>query len=38
MAFDIPSLIQGYAQGYFLMADETGDLGWYTTRQRAIIP
>ncbi len=38
MAFDIPSLIQGYAQGYFLMADETGDLGWYTTRKRAIIP
>jgi leucyl/phenylalanyl-tRNA--protein transferase len=38
MAFDIPSLIQGYAQGYFLMADETGDLGWYTSRQRAIIP
>jgi leucyl/phenylalanyl-tRNA--protein transferase len=38
MAFDIPSLIQGYAQGYFLMADETGDLGWYTSRNRAIIP
>jgi len=38
MAFDIPSLIQGYAQGYFLMADETGDLGWYTSRKRAIIP
>ncbi|AFZ19669.1 leucyl/phenylalanyl-tRNA--protein transferase [Allocoleopsis franciscana] len=38
MAFDIPSLIQGYAQGYFLMADETGDLGWYTSRHRAIIP
>ncbi|GAB4180723.1 MAG: leucyl/phenylalanyl-tRNA--protein transferase [Coleofasciculaceae cyanobacterium] len=38
MAFDIPSLIQGYAQGYFLMADETGDLGWYTSRTRAIIP
>jgi|SRR5919199_387200 leucyl/phenylalanyl-tRNA--protein transferase len=38
MAFDIPSLIQGYAQGYFLMADETGDLGWYISRTRAIIP
>lgn len=38
MAFDIPSLIQGYAQGYFLMADETGALGWYTSRQRAVIP
>lgn len=38
MVFDIPSLIQGYAQGYFLMADENGDLGWYTSRHRAIIP
>ncbi|MBD2126215.1 leucyl/phenylalanyl-tRNA--protein transferase [Microcoleus sp. ZQ-A2] len=38
MAFDIPSLLQGYAQGYFLMADETGELGWYTSRHRAIIP
>jgi leucyl/phenylalanyl-tRNA--protein transferase len=38
MALDIPSLIQGYAQGYFLMADESGDLGWYASRQRAIIP
>ena len=38
MAFDISSLIQGYAQGYFLMADENGDLGWYTSRSRAIIP
>ncbi len=37
-ALDIPSIIQGYAQGYFLMADETGALGWYTTRQRTIIP
>lgn len=38
MAFDIPSLIQGYAQGYFLMADETGSLGWYSSRKRTIIP
>jgi leucyl/phenylalanyl-tRNA--protein transferase len=38
MTFDIPSLIQGYAQGYFLMADESGELGWYTSRHRAIIP
>ncbi len=38
MAFDIPSLIEGYAQGYFLMADETGDLGWYSSRKRTIIP
>ena len=38
MRFDIPSLIQGYAQGYFLMSDETGALGWYTSRKRAIVP
>lgn len=38
MAIDIPSIIQGYAHGYFLMADETGALGWYTSRKRAIIP
>jgi leucyl/phenylalanyl-tRNA--protein transferase len=35
---DIGSIIQGYAQGYFLMADETGELGWYSSRQRALIP
>ncbi|HEY9652477.1 MAG TPA: leucyl/phenylalanyl-tRNA--protein transferase [Coleofasciculaceae cyanobacterium] len=38
MGIDISSLIQGYAQGYFLMADETGSLCWYSSRQRAIIP
>ena len=38
MELDIPSLIQGYAQGYFLMADESGELGWYISRQRAVIP
>ena len=38
MAFDIPSLIQGYAQGYFLMADESDNLGWYASRVRAVIP
>jgi len=25
MEFDIAAIIQGYAQGYFLMADEDGD-------------
>ncbi len=38
MAFDIPSLIQGYAQGYFLMADDSGNLGWYSSRMRTVIP
>ncbi|MEO8891523.1 MAG: leucyl/phenylalanyl-tRNA--protein transferase [Coleofasciculaceae cyanobacterium] len=38
MAFDILSLIQGYAQGYFLMADENNNLGWYSSRVRTVIP
>ncbi|MGQ4648719.1 leucyl/phenylalanyl-tRNA--protein transferase [Lyngbya aestuarii] len=38
MEFDIPVIIQGYAQGYFLMADESGNLGWYSSRKRALIP
>lgn len=36
---DIDSIVQGYAEGYFLMADETGQgLGWYSSRQRTLIP
>ncbi len=32
-------IIDGYRQGYFLMADEEdGGLGWYTSRERALIP
>ncbi|NJN32645.1 MAG: leucyl/phenylalanyl-tRNA--protein transferase [Synechococcales cyanobacterium RM1_1_8] len=32
-------ILEGYRQGYFLMADEEeGGLGWYTSRQRALIP
>jgi leucyl/phenylalanyl-tRNA--protein transferase len=39
MRIDVPSIIQGYAQGYFLMADESGkDLAWYTSRERTLIP
>ncbi|NEQ22040.1 MAG: leucyl/phenylalanyl-tRNA--protein transferase [Microcoleus sp. SIO2G3] len=38
MIIDIPALIQGYAQGYFLMADDTGHLGWYSSRTRTLIP
>lgn len=38
MAFDILSLIQGYAQGYFLMADENNNLAWYSSRVRTVIP
>ncbi|NDJ18013.1 leucyl/phenylalanyl-tRNA--protein transferase [Myxacorys almedinensis] len=39
MLIDVPSIIEGYAQGYFLMADESGaDLAWYTSRERTLIP
>lgn len=37
--YDISAIVQGYSQGYFLMASETGDrLSWYSSRQRALIP
>jgi leucyl/phenylalanyl-tRNA---protein transferase len=35
---DIASIIQGYARGYFLMADEGGRLDWYSSKKRALIP
>ena len=39
MEFDIPAIIQGYAQGYFLMADEPNNgLGWYSSYERTLIP
>jgi leucyl/phenylalanyl-tRNA--protein transferase len=39
MQFDILSIVQGYAQGYFLMANgDSSRLSWYTSRQRALIP
>ena len=38
LPFDIPTIIQGYAQGYFLMADDSGRLDWYSSRKRALIP
>lgn len=39
MEYDVTTIIQGYAQGYFLMAnDGENSLGWYTSRQRALIP
>ncbi|APB34438.1 leucyl/phenylalanyl-tRNA--protein transferase [Gloeomargarita lithophora Alchichica-D10] len=37
--FDLALVMRGYRQGYFLMADEhTGTLGWYRSRERALIP
>ncbi|MFS8836908.1 leucyl/phenylalanyl-tRNA--protein transferase family protein, partial [Synechococcus sp. WC101] len=39
MQVDIGAILTGYAQGYFLMADEeTGSLAWYGTEQHALIP
>lgn len=37
--YDITAIIEGYAKGYFLMADDDGQgLGWYSSRQRTLIP
>ncbi|MDX2271342.1 MAG: leucyl/phenylalanyl-tRNA--protein transferase [Cyanobacteriota bacterium] len=35
----LDQIVQGYAQGYFLMADSgTGRLNWYETHRRTLIP
>jgi leucyl/phenylalanyl-tRNA---protein transferase len=38
MQYDVATIIQGYAQGYFLMADDNNKLGWYGSRDRTLIP
>jgi leucyl/phenylalanyl-tRNA---protein transferase len=38
MQYDVATIIQGYAQGYFLMADDNNNLGWYGSRDRTLIP
>jgi leucyl/phenylalanyl-tRNA--protein transferase len=38
MQYNIAAIIEGYAQGYFLMANDDETLGWYTSHQRALIP
>jgi leucyl/phenylalanyl-tRNA--protein transferase len=38
MQIDVANVISGYAQGLFLMADESGEIGWYASRSHAIIP
>jgi len=38
MQYDIAALVRGYAQGYFLMADDHKGLGWYTSCDRTLIP
>jgi leucyl/phenylalanyl-tRNA---protein transferase len=38
MVFNIESIIDGYSQGYFLMAEDDGELAWYSSKKRALIP
>ncbi|MEO1590552.1 MAG: leucyl/phenylalanyl-tRNA--protein transferase [Cyanobacteria bacterium J06632_22] len=39
MSYSISHILQGYANGYFLMADEAEPgLEWYTSKQRALMP
>lgn len=38
MQVEIKGIIEGYAQGFFLMADEAGYLNWYSSQRRALIP
>ncbi|MGL5794531.1 MAG: leucyl/phenylalanyl-tRNA--protein transferase [Waterburya sp.] len=38
MKIDIYSIVEGYSQGYFLMADDDGQLDWYSSRQRTLVP
>ncbi|WP_427161704.1 leucyl/phenylalanyl-tRNA--protein transferase [Aliinostoc sp. HNIBRCY26] len=38
MQYDLAAIIQGYAQGYFLMANDDTGLAWYTSRDRTLIP
>ncbi|MGB3495401.1 MAG: leucyl/phenylalanyl-tRNA--protein transferase [Elainellaceae cyanobacterium] len=39
MQFNIPAIVSGYASGYFLMSEGSSDeLGWYSSRERALIP
>ena len=38
MNINISSIVEGYSQGYFLMAGEDKKLDWYSSRQRTLIP
>ena len=39
MVYSVPQIVQCYAQGYFLMADEESEtLNWYSSDRRALIP
>jgi leucyl/phenylalanyl-tRNA---protein transferase len=34
----IATIVNGYAQGWFLMADDDDELGWYRSQERTLIP
>ena len=39
MRFNIKNIIEGYSQGYFLMAEnDHQELAWFSSRKRAVIP
>lgn len=38
MEINIPLIVEGYSQGYFLMAEDDNQLNWYSSRQRTLIP
>jgi leucyl/phenylalanyl-tRNA---protein transferase len=39
MWIDVEAIIDGYRQGYFLMAeDDESELAWYTSQERTLIP
>jgi leucyl/phenylalanyl-tRNA---protein transferase len=38
MHLDVPTIVEAYSQGYFLMADDDDRLGWYQSRERTLIP
>ena len=38
MVYSVPHIVQCYAQGYFLMAEDDGRLNWYSSQKRALIP
>ena len=38
MEIDVELIVEGYSQGYFLMAGDDDKLDWYSSRQRTLIP
>ena len=38
MEIDVELIVEGYSQGYFLMAGDNDKLDWYSSLQRTLIP